>query len=100
MKKTSILRGFLHRQTTIFKIIAAAGILLTIAHTDATAQNKPVKPQRDEEYGHTLNLGLGVGYYSYIGYSVPFLFANYEFNVARSFTLAPFLGFGSYRSAD
>ena len=29
---------------------------------------------------------------------LPFCFANYEINVARSFTLAPFIGFGSYQS--
>lgn len=50
----------------------------------------------DEKYGKTLNLGVGIGYYGYVGHSVPFLGANYEFDVARNFTLAPFIGFYTY----
>jgi hypothetical protein len=54
----------------------------------------------NERYGHTLNLGLGVGgyagYYGYVGQSVPVFHINYEFDVARSFTLAPFATFFTY----
>lgn len=49
-----------------------------------------------ENYGNTLNLGLGIGYYGYIGNSIPVFSANYEFGVARNFTLAPFIMFYSY----
>jgi hypothetical protein len=52
-------------------------------------------------YGKTLNLGLGVGgysgYYGYVGHSLPVLHLNYEFDVANSFTLAPFISFSTYR---
>ncbi len=51
-----------------------------------------------ERYGNTLNLGLGLGYYSYAGQSMPVFHINYEFDVARSFTLAPFISFYSYRN--
>jgi hypothetical protein len=47
-----------------------------------------------------LNLGLGLGGYSgYYGYynNSPVFHINYEFDVANSFTLAPFLSFSSYR---
>lgn len=53
-----------------------------------------------EKYGNTLNLGLGVGgyagYYGYVAHSIPVFNINYEFDVANSFTLAPFMTFYSY----
>jgi hypothetical protein len=55
-----------------------------------------------EKFGNTLNLGLGVGgysgYYGYVGQVLPVFHLNYEFDVARNFTLAPFITFYSYRS--
>jgi hypothetical protein len=49
-----------------------------------------------ETYGRTLNLGLGIGgysgYYGYVGHSLPVFNINYEIDVARNFTLAPFAG--------
>lgn len=50
-----------------------------------------------EKFGNTLNLGAGVGYYGYIGQSIPMGMINYEFDVAKNFTLAPFIGFYSYQ---
>ena len=52
-----------------------------------SAQEKPVA----EKYGNTLNLGIGLGYYGYVGYSTPAICANYEFDICRNFTLAPFI---------
>jgi len=53
-------------------------------------------------HGHTLNLGLGVGgyygYYNHVGHSLPVININYEFDVARNFTLAPFVSFYTYRN--
>jgi hypothetical protein len=53
-----------------------------------------------EQYGKTFNIGLGVGgysgYYGYIGRSVPVVTLNYEIDVAKSFTLAPFIGIYSF----
>lgn len=66
-------------------------LLISAAHLTSSAQ---------PSYGHTLNLGLGVGgysgYYKYAGHSVPVFTLNYEFDVAKSFTLAPFIGLYSY----
>ncbi len=50
-----------------------------------------------EKYGNTLNIGAGVGYYGYIGQPSPFGTINYEFDVFRNFTLAPFVGAYSYQ---
>jgi hypothetical protein len=56
--------------------------------------------QSASTYGNTLNLGLGVGgyggYYKYAGRSLPVLHVNYEFDVAKDFTLAPFLSLYTY----
>lgn len=53
-----------------------------------------------ESYGKSLNLGVGIGgyagYYRYVGRSLPVVNINYEFDVAKSFTLAPFVSFYSY----
>ena len=51
-----------------------------------------------EKYGNTLNLGVGLGYYGYADQPMPVLHADYEIDVARSFTLAPFINFFSYSS--
>jgi hypothetical protein len=55
--------------------------------------------QAQENY-RALNLGLGVGghsgYSRYATHSVPVFNINYEFDVAKNFTLAPFLSFYTY----
>lgn len=55
-----------------------------------------------EKFGKTLNLGVGLGgyagYYGYVGHSLPVLHLDYEFDVAKNFTLAPFVSFYSYRT--
>jgi hypothetical protein len=53
-----------------------------------------------EKYGRTLNLGLGVGGHSgfsrYAGKLLPVFNINYEFDLFRNFTLAPFASFYTY----
>jgi len=51
-----------------------------------------------EKHGKTLNAGLGIGYYGYIGYSTPVLHADFEFDVAKNLTLAPFITYFSYHN--
>ncbi len=51
-----------------------------------------------EKYGKTLNLGIGLGYYGYVGHTMPVLHADFEFDVARNFTLAPFVTYYSYQN--
>jgi hypothetical protein len=71
------------------KLIFASLVLLF-------AMNVKVKAQ--ESFGQTLNIGLGIGYYGYVGHTMPVVHADYEFDVARNFTLAPFVTVYSYRS--
>ena len=53
-----------------------------------------------ENYGSTLNFGLGIGgqtgYYGYANRSLPVFHLNYEFDVAKNFTLAPFISVSSF----
>ena len=70
------------------RLITIAILLVSVIQFNANAQ---------ENHGSTLNLGLGVGgysgYYKYVGHSLPVLHADYEFNMAKNFTLAPFVNF-------
>jgi len=68
-------------------------LLLLLSGTSISAQ----EAKSTEKYGNTLNLGIGIGYYGYAGRSMPVIHANFEFDVAKSFTLAPFISFYSYR---
>lgn len=78
------------------KISLTLLLALIISATNLFAQ----KSYSSERFGHTLNLGLGLGgyygYYNY-GHSLPVFTINYEFDVARNFTLAPFITFSTYR---
>lgn len=65
---------------------------LLLIGTNATAQ----KSGSTEKYGTTLNAGVGLGYYGYIGHSTPVLHADLELDVAKNFTLAPFITYLSY----
>jgi len=89
----------------IKKGILALTIMMATAMTSEAQNNnnnnndRPVRrSSKAEEFGHTLNIGIGLAYYGYLGSSVPFLGFNYELNVARNFTLAPSIGIASYRS--
>lgn len=65
-------------------------IILTLgSNLSAQESNYP------ERHGGALNLGLGIGgyygYYGYLGRTLPVFDINYEFGIARNFTLAPFI---------
>ncbi len=51
-----------------------------------------------EKFGKTLNLGLGIGYYGYVGHSMPVVHADFEIDVAKNFTIAPFITYYSYQN--
>ncbi len=69
-------------------------LLATTMCVNSSAQDAP----SSEKYGKTLNLGLGAGYYRYANHSMPVLSLNYEFSVAKNFTVAPFISFYTYRN--
>ena len=46
-----------------------------------------------EKFGRTLNLGFGIGYHDAFE---PAVNINYEFDLFRNFTLAPFVGISTY----
>ena len=56
------------------KIKFAACLLLMILGSNINAQDVPTA----EKYGKTLNLGAGIGYYGYLGQTVPVGTINFE----------------------
>jgi hypothetical protein len=56
--------------------------------------------QAQEKYGNTLNFGVGIGYNGYASHSMPVLHFDYEFDVAKNFTLAPFVTFYTYQQTN
>jgi hypothetical protein len=76
-------------------------ILLLITLVFTIKLNAQEKKPVSSRYGNTLNLGVGVGgyagYYGYIGHSLPVFSLNYELDVAKNFTLAPFISFYTYK---
>jgi len=82
-------------------------ILLACVATQAVAQTTTTTTTTtrvtttttgSESHGNTLNLGVGIGYYGYLGRTAPVVHADFEFNVVRNFTLAPFITVFSYRN--
>lgn len=77
--------------------------LLTILTLTLCSVLIAANAEAQERFGRTLNLGIGVGGYSgysrYAAHVVPVLNLNYEFDVARNFTLAPSISFYSYRDS-
>lgn len=78
---------------TALLFFANAGINIQ-AQDNTKIEEKPAY----EIYGKTLNMGLGIGYYGYVGHTMPVGTMNFEFDVAKQFTLAPFIGFYSYKN--
>lgn len=76
--------------------------LLLVIGTNVSAQEtnttSDTRPSGGEKYGRTLNLAAGVGYYGYIGGSAPVVHLNFEFDVAKNLTLAPFITYYSYQN--
>ena len=73
------------------------GILLLASVASATNTFAQQKTMPAEQFGNTLNLGVGLGYYGYIGHPIPVIHADYEIDVVRNFTLAPFIAYYSYQ---
>lgn len=67
-------------------------LFIGITLTDLRAQESA------ENFGKTLNLGVGAGYYGYVGHSMAVVHADYEFQVADNITVAPFITFYSYQN--
>jgi len=81
-------------------LLGATISLSTMAQTTRTTTTTTTTTTNNsggERYGKTLNLGVGIGYYRYAYNNVPVFHLNYEFDVAKNFTLAPFISFYTYQ---
>jgi len=85
------------------KIMKKTIIILLFLFSVVSINSFAQRGNNGEKFGKTLNLGLGIGgysgYYGYVGHSLPVLNINYEFDVANSFTLAPFASFYTYTNS-
>lgn len=59
-------------------------------------KHKAQENQTSEKYGNTLNAGIALGYFGYVGYNTPVLHLNYEIQIHRNLTIAPFISFYRY----
>jgi hypothetical protein len=75
-------------------------LFITITATKIYSQETKsnTSSNTSEKYGNTLNLGVGIGYYGYIGNNIPVLHADFEFDVVKNLTLAPFISYYSYQN--
>jgi hypothetical protein len=89
MDKTCTKNGIYAKQ------IKALVVMIALFALSVGTGNAQVKG--NDKYGNTLNIGLGFTYLDYFG-SAPMIMLNYEFDVARNFTVAPFIGYASHRS--
>lgn len=81
------------------KTFITASFLLIMFSLNISAQ----ETRTTENYGNTLNLGVGVGGYSgnygNSGRSLPVFHIDYELNAGTNFTLAPFISFYTYSNS-
>ncbi len=62
-----------------------------ISQYNTPPQQQQQQPVFNEQYGNTVNIGVGVGYFEYAGYAVTALHLDYEVRISKDFTLAPFI---------
>jgi hypothetical protein len=78
-------------------------LLLLVVSLSAQSSYAQETVKARSAYGRALNIGLGVGgyggsyggYYGYLGRNIQVVHFDYEFDVARYFTLAPFINYSS-----
>lgn len=95
LAKHSIMNTQLLNTTRKWKMALGKSLAILLFVTASVS-----KSNAQESYGRTVNLGVGLWYYGYYYAPSPFLNLNYEFDVARNFTLAPSIGYTSARSDD
>jgi len=80
-----------------FTLVTITLLMLMNVRLLAQQAAQAQRQNSNEDYGNTLNLGVGLGYYDYVGHSIGVFHADYELNVARAFTLAPFIDYYTFQ---
>lgn len=70
-------------------------LFLTLTWDFVLAQEK----EADAGFGKTINVSVGLGYYRYVGYPVQTIHADYELQIDKNLTAAPFVTIYSYNSS-
>ncbi len=83
-------------ESELLNFIKMKKIILLVSVLAVTLDPVFSKPRFGEKFGDRLNVGFGIGYASRYS-SAPVIHLNYEFDVARNFTLAPFVTLYKYR---
>lgn len=78
------------------KTLLIATVLFSMIGISAKAQKYGSQPA--EKFGRTLNVGVGLVPYRNTAAALPAALINYEIDIARNITLAPFIGI--YTHAD
>lgn len=73
-------------------------ILLFVAVNYLVSSSISQEATAGEKYGKILNVGIGLGYYGYVGHSMPVVHADFEFDLVKNLTLAPFISFYTYKN--
>ena len=84
----------LYSSTAFYRRVAgtlAAAVVLA-------ANSLSAQPDNREPFGRTFNAGMGPGYIGTVVLPSPFFIINYEYDLFRNATIAPFLGLASYSS--
>lgn len=69
------------------------------AQDEATGYLIDIKGKPTERYGNTINLGAGIGYYGDVNVLTPAAMLNYEIDIFKNFTLAPFVGVATFQES-
>ncbi len=67
-------------------------LLLLFNNLESKGQENNTEP-----FGRSFNMGMGPGYFSTEILPAPFFTINYEYDILNNLTIAPFLGFVSYK---
>lgn len=80
------------------KIFFTSLALIALTSDLRAQETAATQASLSEKFGNTLNLAVGIGYYRYVGHSTPVFHADFEFEVAKNLTLAPFITYYSYQN--
>lgn len=71
-------------------------ILLILGVSSGKMLSQEAETKISENYGGVLNVGVGLGYYNYVGSTMPVIHADYEVQLMDNLTVAPSISVYQY----